>query len=180
MPTTSGVHNMRLPATYLLLSLLVTEVATSADQKTPQESIATDIAPVVAAFEDALQGRDHPPLADFIAKEAKSERGLLREELSQPARKPLALPAASKLYWAKLMDADAEAFRRMLPNGVDADSAVLVFRNTDSKGDESFRVVYCLSKVEGRWKVVGAADGWMANEPLASASSPLAVGNPPK
>jgi hypothetical protein len=165
---------MRLPATCLLL-LLVPAIAASAEQKTPHANIETDVAPVVVAFENALQGRDHPPLDEFIAKEAKGERGLLREELSQPVQKPVTFPDSSKLHWLNLADVDAKEFWKMLPDGVDAERSLLVFRNTDSKGDETFRVVYLLSKFEGRWMVVGAGDGWMANEPLASASSPLEI-----
>lgn len=166
---------------YLIVGLLLClpAVRIEAEEAINADSTQHDIACVVDHLENALQRKHHPPFDEFIAETATFQ-GVkpLRQSLMEG--KPVEFKPDSQRYWLSLSNIDPDSdFGTYMPKGVDGKKSVLVFRDMDTKQDERFRVLYWLSKINGKWMVVYLADGWSPNEPLASAAKILPKGDPP-
>ncbi|TWU17086.1 hypothetical protein [Allorhodopirellula heiligendammensis] len=159
----------------LLLLLLLPTLAIEAQETRAVETAEQEVTIVVDELENAIQGKSHRPLEEIVTEDATFQgmrplRKMLRDA------KPIKFAPDSRRYWLKLSEIEPNSkLSQYIPEGVDADESVLVFRNTDQRDDRRFRVFYWLTKTEGKWMVVYNADGWDSADPLASAAQELSA-----
>jgi len=160
--------------TALLVVLLCGSVV--ADNAVPDTDLPSQIRPTIKAVEDLFRGNPTTSIEEVVSKDATFQ-GLrpLRDMIEKQAKKPAKrFPADSKVYWQRLTDVRDETLRSQLsPDGINPSTTVIVFRDLDSRAEQKFRVIYWLSKIDGRWMIVRCADGWMDTAPLSSTSTEL-------
>ena len=157
---------------HLIIALLLLSPASGvkAEEGAPANSPVHDIARAVDQLENAIQGKDHRPLEEFVAENATFQGMRPLRKMLKDA-KPVKFDPDSRRFWLPLSKVEPKSkLSPYLPQGVDAENTVLVFRDTDAREDRRFRVFYWLSNTDGKWMVVYNADGWDSLEPLASAA----------